>query len=134
MCAYRGGDVISLKSHVEDESVHNSFEHLGMKQLPEVTATRKHNFESIVIDDEGNIEVDGGDEEWTSNINDNTELFPQEDSRKRKRIVKSGSINMKKLKPCQTEITNEFSCGKCGKKFTRKGNLKRHTLNIHGET
>ena len=59
-CGFLGQDVRSLKVHISE----NNLEQLGIQQLPFYSRRIKQNFNGLLIDEEGSIEVEESDEEF----------------------------------------------------------------------
>ena len=80
-CGFRGTDVLSIRAHIKEQ--HNylskvclSLEEFGIAQLPEVSKWRKQNFEDLVIDENGDIEVEENVDENFNLSNDDIDVSP----------------------------------------------------------
>ena len=143
-CGYRGQDRISLNNHIQEEhsevtvesvrdSLMNTLEEYGIRRLPEISKRIKQNFDGLVIDDDGNIELEDSEEEYVdeeeraNKVEDNVTKV---NTRKRK-LINDNSKPTKKQKTVQREEGQSLVCDICKVSFTRKDNLARHKRNKH---
>ena len=143
-CGYRGQDKIAINQHVKEYHTSNvnsttinletssntTLEEFGIQRLPIISKRIRQNFDGMVIDDRGNIEVDDSDDEYSEQIDD--ELFDdyKPSTKKRKKI----SVITKSKKAKSSESVSKpdtLSCDLCNVAFTRKDNLSRHNSNKH---
>ena len=103
----------------------NNLEQLGIQQLPYYSRRIKQNFNGLLIDDEGSIEVEESDEEYE--IKDIETVVNQ--SRKRK-VTERLQTN-KKPKNSQIKEKTSFSCDICNASLSRKDSLMRHNKKMH---
>ena len=69
-CGYRSTDLRELKNHIDEEYTDDSFnslQNLGINQLPVVSKRRRHDFEDLAIDKEGNINIEEDDDTFDAN-------------------------------------------------------------------
>ena len=74
-CGYQGQDIVSLENHVSEAHScifetenSNDLEDLGIIQLPVYSKRIKQTFPGLIIDEEGGIEVDDYDEEFSLTV------------------------------------------------------------------
>ena len=64
-CGFRATDLMEIRHHIESEhKKDNSLQSLGISQLPVVSKRRKHQFNELEIDEDGNINFEEEDEEY----------------------------------------------------------------------
>ena len=143
-CGYRGQDKLTLNNHIRECHNHNSLmqstilsdntlEEFGVKPLPKISKRIQQNFDDLLIDDEGNIEVEESDDEYTEDVE---KLLIEDDddkpnTRKRKNIQKTSAVQSQRAKKQKLSEASAISCDICNAKFTRKDNLARHNRNKH---
>ena len=84
-CGFRGTDITSIRIHIANSHENNSTaskspEDLGIVKLPVVTKRRKQNLKDLIIDDNGDIELEDEDEDDEDfNSRDELLLIEEED-------------------------------------------------------
>ena len=66
-CGYRGDDIVSIRTHIDTNHKNfvigsdslDSLEDLGIKKLPEITKRRKQDLRDLVMDENGDLVLDG---------------------------------------------------------------------------
>ena len=139
-CGYRGQDKLNLDTHIKEchnsttQSINQSdsiLEEFGIEKLPEYSKRIRQNFDDLVIDDQGNIEIEDSDAEYeTEKLLMDDEDDYQSDANTKKRKPTS-TIQSKKSKKQKSTSQNALSCEVCDVVFTRKDNLARHNRNKH---
>ena len=97
-CGYQGQDIVSLQNHISEAHSNiseaeqsNNLEDLGIVQLPVYSKRIKQTFPGLIIDEEGAIEVDDSDEEFSVTVVESPEKNVQKrkvtEALKRKRKV-----------------------------------------------
>ena len=133
-CGYQGQDIISLQNHlseahsdISEAENSNNLEGLGIVQLPVYSKRIKQTFPGLIIDEEGAIEVDESDEEFSVTVVET----PEKNVRKRK-VTEALKPN-KKLKQDKTQTINKtaFNCDICKASLSRKDSLSRHIKKMH---
>ena len=144
-CGYRGQDIISLNDHIamghdepgfEDETSESVYsitstsltlEEMGIQKLPEISKRIKQNFDGIMIDAEGNLDIDESDDEYLED--EDEKLLIDGGKRNKRKARQISNNNLKK----QKSVSNDklLDCEICGTSFTRKDNLARHLKNKH---
>ena len=106
-CGYRGQHKLNLDTHIKEchnlitQSINQSdstFEEFGIEKLPDYSKRIRQNFDDLIIDDQGNIEVEDSDTEYSDEaekllIYDDDDY--QHNTKKRKQ---SSTIQPKKAK------------------------------------
>ena len=102
-----------------------TLEEMGIQKLPEISKRIKQNFDGIIIDAEGNLDIDDSEDEY---LEDEKLLIDgaKRNKRKAKQISKN---NTKKQKSVSND--NLLDCEICGISFTRKDKLACHLKNKH---
>ena len=107
-CGVRGQDKLNLNIHVKE--CHNSttqsinqadstLEEFGIEKLPEYSKRIRQNFDDLVIDDQGNIEIEDSDTEYeTEKLLMDDEDDYQSNTKKRKPMSTMQSKESKKQK------------------------------------
>ena len=143
-CGYRGTDVTSIRRHIAENHEKNrtaseSLKDLGIVKLPVVTKRRKQNFNDLVIDDNGDIQLEDVDDGEYFKSRDELLLVEEEDIpskslRQRKPVGKrkvDEQVQASKRQKMENSTTNLLQCLQCEVSFTRKDNLSRHIRNKH---
>ena len=142
-CGYRGTDITSIRKHIADnhersETSSESLEDLGIVSLPVVTKRRRQNLHDLIIDENGEIEVDDEDDEdfsWRDELLMlEEEDIPSKSLRHRKPVARKRKADEKAQEPKRQRMeksTNILQCLQCDVSFTRKDNLSRHIRNKH---
>ena len=141
-CGYSGTELRELKKHTEEEHTDDSLQSLGIDKLPEVSKRRRHDFDDLAIDEEGNINFEEEDDEFDAHseelllIDDEDEWSKPETpliKTKRKATINHDEPRAKKKKTVveKNPTKSNLQCPECGQIFTRKDNLSRHVKNKH---
>ena len=133
-CDYEGQDIISLQNHVSE--AHSSIfkavnsknlEDLGIIQLQVYSKLKKQTFPGLIIDEEGGIEVDDYDEEFSLTVVET----PEKNVRKWK-VTEALIPNKKSKKDIgQTKTKTAFVCDICQASLSRIDSLMRHIKKMH---
>ena len=79
-CGFRATDLMEIRHHIESEHKKNkSLQSLGKSQLPVVSKRRKHQFNELEIDEDGNINSEEEDEEYDDEHIDELLLVDDDD-------------------------------------------------------
>ena len=113
----------STNNFNSSQNFSETFEELGINQLPLVTKRRKHNLAELQIDEHGKIDVEEDDD-------DDFSIFETK-GRKRKMEGRENPVKTKKAK--KNISATKFTCDVCGSNFTRTFNLNRHKKTFHIE-
>ena len=147
-CCFKGQDMKALLVHkneyhghstVDDSSDGTSItlEEIGIEKLPEFSKRIKQNFNGLVIDADGQVEIEESDDEYIASDDDEKLLIEEEDValnqniRKRKATETQRKPLKKQRSNTQSEEKNTLKCNVCGTAFSRKDNLSRHMRNKH---
>ena len=138
-CGYQGQDIVSLQNHISEAHSNiseaeqsNNLEDLGIVQLPVYSKRIKQTFPRLIIDEEGAIEVDDSDEEFSVTVVESPEKNVQKrkvtEALKRKRKITEALEPNKKSKQNKTQLKNQtaFICDICKASLSRKDSLMRH--------
>ena len=134
-CGFKGSTIVSIRRHISEihDSIETncvSLEELGISRIPEVTTRRKHNFSDLIINDDGDIDVD--DEETDENFNLSSEDVNLNESPIRKSSKrKITSVVSPKKKRRLVEESPKFVCEICNITFTLKHNMTRRNKRKH---
>ena len=140
-CGYQGQDLESLEEHIKESHVLSDLEELGIVKLPVYSRRIKQTFPGLVIDEEGSIDIEESDDEYT--IEEiHIEDQPQKKNRpKRKVITESLLIPNKRTRPEKVKQANKssasqktsFMCDICQASLSRKDSLTRHMKKMHNK-
>ena len=85
-CGFSGTDIDAINFHNEnfhgssEQSTNNfTLEDTGIEALPVYSKRKKQNFDSLVMDDDGNIEVEESDDEYSNDKDDTEKLLAEDD-------------------------------------------------------
>ena len=121
-CGFQGQDIVSLQNHISEEhscisedETSDNLEDLGIPQPPVYSKRIKQTFPGLIIDDEGVIEAEDSDEEFTV-----TEVELTKRNLRKRKVTEALKTN-KKSKQDNTSIKTKtgFICEIC--KATLKG-------------
>ena len=133
-CGFQGQDIVSLQNHISEEhscisedETSDNLEDLGIPQLPVYSKRIKQTFPGLIIDDEGVIEAEDSDEEFTV-----TEVELTKRNLRKRKVTEALKPN-KKSKQDNTSIKTKtgFICEICKATLSRKDSLTRHIKKMH---
>ena len=132
-------DAIAQEEHVEDTFTF-SFSDYGIEKLPLITKRRKQDFSDLLINDEGDIDVDSDEDDvydisQEEFLNFGKKTNPTRTSSKRKqKVIETTNKPVKKRKITDNiKNKNVLACDQCSSTFTRKDNLICHIRNKHNK-
>ena len=130
-------DQLWAHSNISEAEQSNNLEDLGIVQLPVYSKRIKQTFPGLIIDEEGAIEVDDSDEEFSVTVVESPEKNVQKrkviEALKRKRKVTEALEPNKKSKQNKTQLKNQtaFICDICKASLSRKNSLITHIKKMH---